>query len=323
MTPSSIIAAVCNTFDIKKRTPYYYKTNREKFKIHLNRTQKGIKFFHLTYKSPIVSPFKENNTVFAQYIEPEEVKSAAIFLHGLGVNNMKRWTYLAQFLARQKIASLLIELPYHIHRTPMAKKSGELFILANAIKTFNHFEQAVLDVRKGIDFLEQRNFSKIGIIGTSLGSMISLIAQSFDKRIKKSVLILSGGDIELLKWRSPAMWKVRKAHLRIGVNHRVCIKNRKPIPSFIKKIKEGNPIDKIQAPVACFYFEPLAFAPLVKRENVLMINGLFDIIIPKTSTIKLWHALKKPQIVWYPLSHFTIYLAYYPITRRISKFLKY
>jgi len=311
----------CNTFDIKERIPYFYKKDNEKIQPRLTGVKNNIYYFELKYRSPVKSIYNKNNTVYAQYIEPKNKKYAVVFLHGWSVSQGIKWLHFATLLAKSNIAVLFIELPYHIHRTPEGMRSGELFIVADAVKTFNSFEQAVLDVRKGIDFLNDRGFERIGIIGTSIGSMISVIVQAEDKMIDKSVLILSGGDIGLLKWKSFATKQLRRDHIKQGVTHNVCIERRKAFKNFLEKVRRGKLPSEIEAPIACYYFDPLVFAPQIETDKVLMINGLFDVLIPRASTIKLWKELGKPKLIWYPLSHLTIYLAFPSIIKAISRFL--
>jgi cephalosporin-C deacetylase-like acetyl esterase len=311
----------CNTFDIRDRVPYLYVRDKEQFRPHFLKEKDGVKLFELRYKSPVNSPYPKNNEVYSWYIESPEKKNAVVFLHGWKVGDISRWLFFGSLLAKRGISVLLLELPYHMHRRPGGRRNGELFIVPDAVRTFNSYEQTVLDARKGIDFLQERGFFKIGLVGASVGSMCGVIVHALDKRIKKSILIISGGDIEMLKWRSPATVEVRKDHRSIGVTHGVCIRNRRYFDSFINKIKKGKHPTEVQAEVACYYFDPLAFAPLINRNNVLMLNGLFDMIIPKQSTLKLWRALNKPRLVWYPLSHFSIYLAFPAIIKRITRFL--
>lgn len=312
----------CNTFDIRERIPYPYIKDEKHFKPRFLKEEDGVRLFKLKYRSPVHSPYTENNEVYSWFIEsPEKSAAAVVFLHGWKVRNISRWLFFGRLLAKRGISVLLPELPFHMHRKPKGSKNGELFIVPDAIKTFNSYEQTILDARKGIDFLEERGFQNIGLVGASIGSMCGVIAHALDKRIEKSILIISGGGIELLKWRSPATSQVRKDHRRIGISHGVCIRNRRYFDSFVSRIKKGKHPTQIQAEVACYYFDPLAFAPLIDRNKVLMLNGLFDMIIPKESTIKLWRALNKPRIVWYPLSHFSIYLAFPAIIKRITGFL--
>jgi hypothetical protein len=316
-----MMALSCNTFDINIRKPYAYKRAHQQFRPELINKHRGVHLFSLHYKSPVTSPYQRNNTVHSYLVEGKNTNQALILLHGLGMNNLQRLVSFASPFARKGITVLLIEIPYHMHRTPQGFRSGELFILPDAVKTYNSFEQTVLDTMKGIDFLEKRGYDRFHIAGISLGTIPSLITQALDTRIRKSVLILGGGDIEMLKWRSLSTRNVRKQHRRIGVTHGVCINERKALKNYLGEVKSGKSPTSVQARVACYYFEPLVFALLIQRDKVLMINGLFDEIIPKQSTLALWQALRKPEIVWYPLTHFSIYLAYPLIIKKMTSFL--
>lgn len=314
-------AQSCTTFDISKRSPYPYRRAKEPFHPELMEKRQGIPIFSLQYESPVSSPYQRNNTVHSYLVEAKSRHQALLLLHGWCMKSIQRLFGFALPFAHKGTSVLLIEIPFHMNRTPRGFGNGELFILPDAVKTFNNFEQTVLDTMKGIDFLEGRDYDHFHIAGISLGTIPSLITQALDKRIHKSVLILGGGDIEMLKWRSISTREVRKQHRRIGVTHGVCIREREAIKEYSAEVKGGKSPTSVQARVACYYFEPLVFAPLVARDRVLMINGLFDEIIPKQSTLALWKALHRPSISWYPLSHFSIYLAYPFIIRRMLSFL--
>ncbi len=315
-------ALSCNTFDINQRTPYPYTRAKEHFRPQLMRTLQGVDVFSLKYKSPVSSPYPRNNTVHTYLAEGKNSRQAIILLHGWCMKSIENLFRFALPFAQRDISVLLIEIPYHMNRTPHGFRNGELFVLPDAVKTFNNFEQTVLDTMKGIDFLEERGYEHFDITGISLGSIPSLIAQALDQRLDKSVLILGGGDIAMLKWRSLSTREVRKQHRRIGVTHGICIKKREPIKGFLDEVQKGKSPASVQAEIACYYFEPLAFAPLIDKDKVLMINAIFDEIIPKQSTLALWKALRKPAIAWYPLSHFSLYLAYPFIIRRMLSFLR-
>jgi hypothetical protein len=80
---------------------------------------------------------------------------------------------------------------------------------------------------------------------------------------------------------------------------------------------------EIKNDVICFYFDTISFAPLIDPDRVLMINALFDIIIPRESTIKLHKALGEPLIKWLPAGHLSLSLFKRKIISYIRSFLLY
>ncbi len=70
-------------------------------------------------------------------------------------------------------------------------------------------------------------------------------------------------------------------------------------------------------------FDPLTFAHLIKQRKVLMINARFDPVIPRKSTMKLWHALGEPPIIWLPSTHITSCIFQGLIMKKTIEFLKF
>jgi hypothetical protein len=54
----------------------------------------------------------------------------------------------------------------------------------------------------------------------------------------------------------------------------------------------------------------------------MMLNALWDEMIPRVATIDLWEAYGKPIIKWYPATHASIWLWYPLMGPRIAGFLK-
>ncbi|MEJ2355726.1 MAG: hypothetical protein P8Y62_07500, partial [candidate division WOR-3 bacterium] len=62
--------------------------------------------------------------------------------------------------------------------------------------------------------------------------------------------------------------------------------------------------------------------PLIDPERVLMINGLFDFIIPRQATLRLHRALGRPKIIWFPTDHLYLYVFKKKIISYIKSFLR-
>ena len=156
----------------------------------------------VTFQSPVVTPFPENNTVYARYfpvsrsnaaekaMPPDEVASA----RGRAVVVLPHWNAkshehvaVCELLNRTGIAALRLSMPYHDRRMLPGFERADYMVSANLGRTLQANRQAVLDTRAAVSWLEARGYDRIGIIGTSLGSCIAFLAFVHEKRIRVGV----------------------------------------------------------------------------------------------------------------------------------------
>jgi hypothetical protein len=229
-----------------------------------------------------------------------------------------KWdTYLR--IVPETMGACYIDLPYQRHR-----KTGKdlLTSFGDGLFTFNFFRQGTLDIIETVNILKNMGYSEISVIGISLGSIFSIMAMALDKRIKKGVFILSGGDYSVITWKSLVMFKVRETYKKKGITRERCLKARELLSAFTASVKKGENPFNIKSNIICLYFDPLSFAPMIDPEKVLMINAFFDLIIPRKSTIRLHKALGKPKIIWFPATHLNLSIFENRIISYIKSFLR-
>lgn len=90
-----------------------------------------------------------------------------------------------------------------------------------------------------------------------------------------------------------------------------------------KKLIDIQLYEEIESlPKKCFLYDPLTYLENLKEKNVLMINGLFDMIIPFYSVLEIKRYLKNCRILWYPGTHLTLKYFLPFFKKSILKFLK-
>ena len=82
---------------------------------------------------------------------------------------------LCQILRRLGIASLRISLPYHDARMPPELTRADYIVSSNVVRTLQVCRQAVRDVRLRVWWLRDQGYDRSGLLGTSLGSCLSLL----------------------------------------------------------------------------------------------------------------------------------------------------
>ena len=121
---------------------------------------------------------------------------------------------------------------------------------------------------------------QLGIMGISLGGIVSALAAECEPRFAKIGLLLAGGDIGQATWESPELAKVKRNWLARG------------------ETKES--LVKVVASV-----DPITHAKNLHGRKVLMLNAAQDEVIPRNCTESLWKALGKPEIHWWPAGHYS------------------
>src|SRR4029453_6261168 len=90
---------------------------------------------------------------------------------------------LCRVLQRAGIGSARLSMPYHHYRKPAQLARSEYLISSNIGRTIAAMRQAVLDVRRTVDWLLDRGYRRVGVVGTSIGSCIAFLAFAHDERL--------------------------------------------------------------------------------------------------------------------------------------------
>jgi dienelactone hydrolase len=144
----------------------------------------------LTFPSAIVTPDAVNNVVHAR-VFPAETRDArtrrAVLVLPQWNSDAGGHVGLCRLLARFGVTAIRLSLPYHDARKPADLARADFIVSANVGRTVQINRQAVLDARRVIDWLEGQGYERIGILGTSLGSCLSMLTMAHDTRIRAGV----------------------------------------------------------------------------------------------------------------------------------------
>jgi hypothetical protein len=135
-----------------------------------------------------------------------------------------------------------------------------------------------------------------------------------DQRIKAGVFIVSGGNSEkmtrhsfLLRWQ----YRTKKAEYDC---------NQQAYADYLTEVAQKG-FENVPVSKNAYLTDPLTFSGYIKDRPVLMLNAFWDEMIPRVSTLDMWKALDKPDIVWYPATHASIWVWYPLMGPRIASFL--
>ncbi|MDP2947345.1 MAG: alpha/beta fold hydrolase [Nanoarchaeota archaeon] len=240
---------------------------------------KNYKCLKTKFKSEIKTGNKNIDEVKLIYKPVIDSKFVMIVLHGLTTRKEDFLPY-GDYLNSLGVSSFHIDLPYHGERSFNDNNHSDFDINPERIKLFmNHI---LIDIKKSVSLLEKIGYKNIGILGYSLGGISALLAMGKDNRLNKCISICSGGDIADLVLNSPMVQDISEELIIKGYDY--------------------QDLKKLLADV-----EPCNYARNINPNNILMINGIFDNIVPIRNVRSFLSNLNgHPHIIWQPYDHFSI-----------------
>jgi dienelactone hydrolase len=219
----------------------------------------------LRFPSALTTPPAANNPVGARWFPSAAAQRRAA--NGAGHDRgpvvlvLPQWNAdagghvgLARLLARCGISALRLSLPYHDVRMPSELQRADYIVSANVMRTLQSCRQAVLDARRAIDWLAAEGFERIGILGTSLGSCLSLLTAAHEPRIRAAALN------HVSPWFADVVWRgLSTRHVREGLEGHV----------------ELERLRRIWMPIS-----PMSYLDEMRRTRSLLVYARYDLTFP-------------------------------------------
>ena len=247
----------------------------------------GVKISLITYPSLVHSPYPVNNTVTAYLFLPPGPgpHPAMVVLHEWNAGTTKGGFLLCRAIARAGVAALFMTEPYSLNRKPKTANKEDAEILSgNVPHMVGALRQAVLDARRGLDYLAQRpdvDPQRLGVSGISLGGVLSGVVAGVDPRVKVILTLVGGADFARGFWNGLLTRRYREEILRSGYTYET--------------------YQAAMAPIDAAYWLPQRhFNP----EDALMINGRYDLVILPNEAKALALDLGGTHIVWTNTGHY-------------------
>jgi dienelactone hydrolase len=175
----------------------------------------------LTFPSAFSTPHPENNTVYARVFPPKASGSgAARDDRRAAVVVLPQWNSdagghvgLSKLLAMNGMTAVRLSLPYHDRRMPPELERADYIVSSNVTRTLQVCRQAVLDARRAVAWLHREGYGRIGILGSSLGSCLSLLTTAHEPLIRAQALNHISPYFADVVWRG-----LSTAHEREGLD---------------------------------------------------------------------------------------------------------
>jgi hypothetical protein len=170
----------------------------------------------LSFPSALRTPHANNNVVYARFF-PARGRARAAAAHRAAVLVLPQWNAdpgghvgLCRLLAMNGLNALRLTLPYHDQRMPAELTRADYIVSSNIARTVQVCRQAVLDARRAIAWFASEGFDRIGILGTSLGSCLSLLTTAHEPLVDAQALNHISPYFADVVWRGLSTRHVRE-----------------------------------------------------------------------------------------------------------------
>ena len=226
----------------------------------------------LRFTSAVHTPHTENNTVVARYF-PESSsrgRKRAVLALPQWNSDADGHVALCQLLNRFGISALRLSLPYHDVRMPAELSRADYIVSANIGRTVQACRQAVLDARRAIMWLSQQGYDSVGIVGTSLGSCLSMLTTAHEPLVKAAAFN------HISPYFADVVWDgLSTQHVRASLEGNVTLEE----------------LRRMWLPIS-----PLPYLPRVRGRRLLLVYALFDLTFPVELSRMLVNAFRAQGI---------------------------
>jgi dienelactone hydrolase len=210
----------------------------------------------LAFPSAIRTPHAENNLVRARFFPndtPRGRRRAVVVLPQWNADAGGH-VGLCQLLNRFGLTALRLTLPYHEERRPPELRRADYIVSSNIGRTMQVCRQAVLDARRAIAWLAREGYDSIGILGTSLGSCLSMLTAAHEPLLKAAALN------HISPYFADVVWEgLSTAHVRHGLEGHI----------------ELDQLRRIWLPIS-----PLPYLDRVRNKRILLVYARYDLTFP-------------------------------------------
>jgi hypothetical protein len=226
----------------------------------------------LTFSSAISTPHPENNVVRARLFperSPAGRRRAVVVLPQWNADAGGH-VGLCRLINQFKMSALRLTLPYHDERRPPELHRADYIVSSNIGRTLQVCRQAVLDARRAIAWLSAQGYQSIGILGTSLGSCLSMLTAAHEPLLDAAALN------HISPYFADVVWSgLSTLHVRQGLEGAI----------------ELERLRRIWMPIS-----PFPYLERVRGKQVLLVYAKYDLTFPVDLSRLLVDEFKRRQI---------------------------
>jgi len=157
---------------------------------HISNNQFKLVNNLLTFPTPFSYPkiTSQNQFTYARFFPSPDSKKAIIIVPHWKASR-RSYVSLCKALAKIGFTAIRLTLPYHEERGEKNWGMINDFVSANVGRTIQTVRQAIIEVRAIAHWLAQNRYTDIGVLGSSIGSCIAIIADIHEPLIKSMFAI--------------------------------------------------------------------------------------------------------------------------------------
>jgi dienelactone hydrolase len=216
----------------------------------------------LRFTSPVQTPFPENNLANARWF-PARGRRAVILLPHWNSDALA-YTGLCRVLNWMGIAVLRLSMPYHDIRMPAEINRADYAVSANIGRTLDAVRQGVVDIRCCLDWLQEQGYSRLGIVGTSLGSCYAFLACAHDARLAVAAFNHASTYVADVVWHGQST-----RHIRAGLEQKIDVERLRQLWAAISPMSYFPQFARFTRKSLIIYAKyDLTFLPQFSRDVV-------------------------------------------------------
>ena len=216
----------------------------------------------LRFTSPVRTPYPQNDLANARWF-PARGRRAIVLLPHWNSDAIA-YTSLCRVLNLLGIAVLRLSMPYHDIRMPSEIRRADYAVSANIGRTLDAARQGVIDIRCCLDWLEGQGYTKLGIVGTSLGSCYAFIAAAHDPRVRVAAFNHASTYFADVVWHGQST-----RHIRQGIEQQIDLERLRQAWVAISPMAYFNQFSRWTRKSLVIYAKyDLTFLPEFSREIV-------------------------------------------------------
>ncbi len=262
--------------------PDFIPAETQPARLEFNPASSGL---HFRFPTPRPCGFAENNVVHGRLYrcaERWQDRPAIILLHGGRIdfiNHCLGYPLVARRCHRASFNAATLQAPYHFRRRPRqpgSLRSPDYLQFAEAMA------QAVAEIRALTGWLLGEGCPAVALWGLSLGGWLAGLTACRDARLASVVLTEPGVGFDCSS-RERVFWPER---------------------AFCSAIREAWQAQR--SALQTLNLTPLNLAssqPAIPKENILLIEAIHDLFVPKEAVEELWQAWGRPDIWRLPRGH--------------------
>ena len=250
----------------------------------------------LTWTSAVRTPSDENNTARARFFPEEppkrppknggEAARRAVVVLPQWNADAESHVALCRVLNRFRVAALRLTMPYHEERRPAGLERADFLVCPNVGRTLQSMRQAVVDTRACVAWLRARGYTRVGVVGTSVGSCTAFLAFVHDDGVDAGVFNHVSGYFADVVWRG-----ISTRHVRAGLEGALTLEELRELWLPISPLAFAERLDARRA-------RPLRF--IAARHDLTFPADLSRDVIERVrrSGVPL-------DVAWLPCGHYT------------------